>query len=124
MPNNAVHGPFDREHHNIGSVTNPQINTPTKPNPAPGTYVVVLLRFTDSWASKCYGCRGTLKSGSANLIAPTIWSLYRSFFVGTSKMEENTHHPIYPWSTSMQTCPVYYCNAQAYLETCFMYHLI
>lgn len=84
MPNNAVHGPFDREHHNIGSVTNPQINTPAKPNPAPGTYVVALLRFTDPRVSKCYGCRGTLKPGSAIPYSPNdmvvVSKLFRRYF--------------------------------------------
>ncbi|CAB4029271.1 Hypothetical predicted protein [Paramuricea clavata] len=45
---------------------NPQLHIhPGKPNPAPGAFVIALLKFTDPRVCKCYGCRDTLKPDSA-----------------------------------------------------------
>lgn len=58
--------PSQQQHwtNNIG------VAAPVRPDPAPGSFVLALLRFTDPRVSKCYGCRGDLKCGSAILPPP------------------------------------------------------
>jgi hypothetical protein len=40
------------------------INTPERPKPALGKYLLALPRYLDSRVSKCYGCKESLKPSS------------------------------------------------------------